>query len=101
MSGIEKCQSCCAKDFAIARDMIGTRHCKCGNTWAPFFKSRIKILFDIIVLCLGCNHRWFETVTKDYDLLAIECPKCGMKKSFPSFIPNNFYSGFEDEQTKI
>lgn len=94
MSGIEKCQSCCAKDFAIARDMIGTRHCKCGNTWAPFFKSRIVYTFQVIFLCLGCNNRWLAIIGKNHDLTTDECPKCGLKKSFPSFIPDNFYSEF-------
>ncbi len=31
----ECCQKCGASDFAVARDMIGTRHCKCGHTWLP------------------------------------------------------------------
>ena len=32
---IEKCNKCGNENFAVARNMIGTRICKCGNTWAP------------------------------------------------------------------
>lgn len=31
----ECCQKCGSSEFAVARDMIGTRHCKCGHTWVP------------------------------------------------------------------
>lgn len=31
----ESCPRCGSKEFAIARDMVATRHCKCGATWLP------------------------------------------------------------------
>lgn len=31
----EKCIKCGSTEFAVARDMIGTRHCSCGFTWEP------------------------------------------------------------------
>lgn len=53
-------------------------------------------LFGVLFLCLGCHHRWFdEAVFPNSNLEAEECPKCGLRKSFPSFIPNNFYSEIE------
>lgn len=64
-------------------------------------KSRIVHKFQVIFLCLGCNYRWYTIVGKNHDLTMEECPKCGLRKSFPSFIPNNFYSEREDESTKV
>lgn len=54
--------------------------------------SRIVQYFYVLFLCLGCNYRWFDHIWKNENLTEKECPKCGLKKSFPSFIPNNFYS---------
>lgn len=31
----EECPKCRNQHFAIARDMLATRHCKCGHTWLP------------------------------------------------------------------
>lgn len=64
-------------------------------------KSRIVHKFQVLFLCLGCNHRWCEIIEKNHNIVAEECPKCGLRKSFPSFIPNNFYSEVEDEPSKI
>lgn len=58
-------------------------------------KNRIVHKFNVWFICLGCNYRWFDYVCKDDDLMERECSKCGMKRSFPSFIPNNFYSEVE------
>lgn len=31
----EVCPKCGSEEFAIARDMKATRHCKCGASWVP------------------------------------------------------------------
>jgi len=46
--------------------------------------------FTIMALCLLCDKRWIGLVTKRTNLFGLECPRCGMKESFASFIPQKY-----------
>lgn len=65
MSEVEICPECGNKDFAVARNMVGTRLCKCGYRWNPNGKrvvSAKEILNEIL------SETWICT-RKDLDRL--------------------------------
>lgn len=56
----EVCPSCGSKDFGVARNMIGTRHCKCGYKWTPSGKRVVnakEILNEILSEKWICTRR--------------------------------------------
>jgi hypothetical protein len=47
----ERCPKCGSEDFAVARDMVATRACKCGHRWLPELKPEldVKIIKDKVI----------------------------------------------------
>lgn len=44
----------------------------------------------VIAMCMPCGARWVGTVPILQSLFTLECPSCGAKDSFASFIPKDY-----------
>lgn len=61
----EKCNKCGNENFAVARNMIGTRICMCGNTWLPGeIKSEVNA-YDLIIEALETARDTIERLDKE------------------------------------
>jgi transcription elongation factor Elf1 len=56
--------------------------------------------FNWWVLCLSCLHRYVATVPASAPIFALECPRCGDCKSFPSHVPKDWSDARIERESK-
>lgn len=49
-----------------------------------------QLWFNVLALCVSCQHRWVATLPQGTCLLHLECPDCGDQNSFASFYPDDY-----------
>lgn len=51
--------------------------------------------YNVLALCLECNHKWIGTVPARAKLFELECSQCETQNSFASFLPDEYLEEFK------